>query len=185
MNFQKTSYILVIFLAIILININSITCKKEQTSDYTDGETIDNTPKTTDATEEEYYDDEDYASQAQSSHNSDSDQSPPYACPLQCKCEFKPETSPSKTGQAFKDDYEEDDLGDKMKRRNRRQVASDTSSNGDYEYSDGENELVNSKKVDKVVEKKYDVYIDCSKQGLNSINNLFDYDFPMDQIISL
>ena len=128
----------------------------------------------------------------------------PYNCPVQCKCQFD-------NGQDDEEnsyDYERESVKVRrlLRRRRRRWIElggsfgksntttttttttnKPTVSSGDYsydsEYSDREEEAVSGGEGKK--RSKYDIKIDCSGQGLQTIADLFDYDFPMDQIVTL
>ena len=52
----------------------------------------------------------------------------------------------------------------------------------DSDKEETEDENVNKHRNNKAT---YDIHIDCSGLNLNSIGNLFDYDFPVEQIVSL
>lgn len=103
----------------------------------------------------------------------------PYECPLQCKCIFKQMEEPNELDENriyhSTNDYEHETEEIFRKKRN---------SNASYDYDDYlydfSTKLPSSKK-----NQKYEIYIDCSKQNLNSISYLFSYDFPLDQIVSL
>lgn len=53
----------------------------------------------------------------------------------------------------------------------------------DSDKEETEDEYVNKHRTTNKA--KYDIHIDCSGLNLNSIGNLFDYDFPVEQIVSL
>lgn len=103
----------------------------------------------------------------------------PYECPLQCKCVFneRQETSGQyiNLNDESNDDYEHETEESFRKKRN---------INSSYDYDDYSYDY--STKSPSIQNKpKYDIYIDCSSQNLNSISYLFSYDFPLDQIVSL
>ena len=59
--------------------------------------------------------------------------------------------------------------------------SSSTTHNSDYEYQYEDNDGdLNTNEV-----KSYEIHVDCSYKNLNSISNLFDYDFPLEQVVSL
>jgi hypothetical protein len=59
--------------------------------------------------------------------------------------------------------------------------SSSTTHNSDYEYQyeDNGGDLITDEA------KSYEIHVDCSYKNLNSISNLFDYDFPLEQVVSL
>ncbi len=59
--------------------------------------------------------------------------------------------------------------------------SSSTTHNSDYEYQYEDND--GDLNTDEV--KSYEIHVDCSYKNLNSISNLFDYDFPLEQVVSL
>ena len=60
--------------------------------------------------------------------------------------------------------------------------ASSTTHGAEYEYQYEENIEENLSSLET---KTYEIHVDCSHKNLNSISNLFDYDFPLEQIVSL
>lgn len=149
----------------------------------------------------EYYDDEeastsddqndeysDYEEPINYEPTTDENFKQPYNCPSQCKCHYK------KT-KIFNQDYFQEDAYDydnesvKLKKiRKRNQVGhininktmSSYALENDY---DDEVKLKSSKS--RVSSGKYEISVDCNGQDLLSISDLFDYDFPVDRIVSL
>jgi hypothetical protein len=157
---------------------------------------------TTAAASDDYYDDdEDYANQAQStdeetggdkSSSSLHNQHPPYKCPAYCKCIFNPQ-NPHKTTSGkntVNSDYYDETSSNhyeykhKAKKQKRLVVTQTLKSNNETEYDYEEDESTNGS-AETTIRQKYDITVDCSKQSLTSISNLFDYDFPLEQIVNL
>lgn len=135
----------------------------------------------------------DYYDQDSSQESTHTEQKDPYNCPAQCKCVFK------KVGSAPQDDYQDDDTYDydsesiKLKkfRRKRREstLIALTNSTNAPDSNDDSNDYddleVRSTTKSQLANLKNQISVDCSGQELNSIVDLFDYDFPVNQIISL
>lgn len=147
---------------------------------------------------DEYYDDEDYANQAQSVDGAVADNqaqtttSSPYQCPLQCRCWFnKPASSNTLVlgSNGESNDYYEDDETENETKRSRRSSfykrAGSNSRSNNTDYDDEYDSASEQKQKDTDHHHKYDITVDCTGQGLSSISNLFDYDFPLEQIVSL
>lgn len=156
-------------------------------------ETTTSTSRTTD----EYYSDEEEYSEDYEEDDVGNEKSEvkkqPYNCPVQCKCQFRSNSVEEATGYDDEDtyDYERESVKVKrVKKRRRRSVdldsknASKTNEN-DYNFANDYNDRRESKSEGETKATKYDIKVDCSGQGLQTIADLFDYDFPMDQIISL
>jgi hypothetical protein len=155
---------------------------------------------------DDYYDDEDYANQAQSSGEDETNAAqptrPPYTCPAQCKCTFDKQ-NPLKTTSSLtsggkssnvvnSEDYDDTSSSSSFDykhkaRKHKRFVVSRTASSKNAseleEYDDEETST--SETTTSSVKPKYDITVNCAKQGLTAINSLFDYDFPLDQIVNL
>jgi hypothetical protein len=117
----------------------------------------------------DYNEEDDYDGQDEGAEDSSDEHQPPFQCPMQCKCIFKRKRT---------NDY--------LKVR-RRRAGENSTTDTDY---DGENYDADYEEDAKVASKqssnaKYEISIDCSAQGLQSISNLFDYDFPLEQIVKL
>jgi hypothetical protein len=145
------------------------------TDDYSFGDADLTGDTTTSSSEQQYVDDEDdedglvednveldeessagSTSSSRSSSNSDVTTTP-YSCPSECHCTFErlADTADAEFDYEDVDDYDEDATTSTTRRK--RKAAS----------------------------VKYDIRLDCSSQGLDTISNLFDYDFPLDRIVSL
>lgn len=112
------------------------------------------------------YDDETEYEETDNNEETEDTNVDPYNCPSQCKCKFnKIETKPLKEED---NEYEEEETDTTSETRSRRSL----------EYSD------NNEEQD-VQTDKYKIDVDCSAAHINSIRNLFDEEFPLDQIISL
>ena len=97
-------------------------------------------------------------------------------CPSLCTCDFV-HVENKRAKRKTSEDYSEGEYNSNEDASS----ASSTTHGVDYEYNyEEEEEEYNSKEA-----KSYDIYVDCSGKGLYSISNLFDYDFPLDQIVSL
>ncbi|RNA42586.1 adhesion G -coupled receptor A3 [Brachionus plicatilis] len=127
----------------------------------------------------DYYDDY-YHDVYDDKKNAQTDsEKPPHECPMQCKCIFS--ESQEQNGHEenliyeSNDDYEHEAEESYRKKR---------TLNSSYDYDDYSYDYSTKSPV-APTKRKYDIYIDCSSQNLNSISYLFAYDFPLDQIISL
>lgn len=156
-----------------------------QTDDYLDEELTTQSLKISN----DYYDQLEEEEDTSYLNEDEFDDKQPYQCPSQCKCIFNKQDlatiSNNDDTNEIVDDYEENLLDDNSIRFNRKKrfVSNQTV---DYEddYVDEASQSTqdlnsNSKKL------KYDIYVDCSSQNLNSISYLFSDDFPLDQIVSL
>ena len=138
------------------------------------------TTSPTQSASEDYYDDEDYANQAQSNEETNwTDDTPPYTCPSQCKCIFNKQTT--RVDLPLGHNTINSDYYDAEKRAKRFVLSSSNSSDYDYEETNhpSDDHVIKKPKV------KFDITVDCSAHELSSISSLFDYDFPLEQIVHL
>jgi hypothetical protein len=158
---------------------------------------------TASAASDEYYDDddEDYANQAQSSNDEETDaageKSPNpivYKCPSYCKCTFnkqRPHRTTSGKNLVNSDYYDETssnhyEYKHKARKHKRLVVTPKSKNDTEYDYEEEEAASGGGSSIDTSVNKqKFDITVDCSRQSLTSISNIFDYDFPLDQIVNL
>ncbi|CAF0803966.1 unnamed protein product [Brachionus calyciflorus] len=154
------------------------TSETTSTNDYYDSE------DTTDNENQDFYDDEDFEAESDSSK-------PPYECPSQCKCIFnlrqetehvKNEDDENLVNEENNDYYDHEKSDNYRKKRETSSSSSSNSTTSDYEY-DYETHT-STKSPSRKKRSKYDIYIDCSSQNLNTISYLFSDDFPLDQIVS-
>lgn len=139
---------------------------------------------------QDYDDYKDYADSTESETDA-SAATQPYSCPLQCKCEFKRQGVTSSL--SSDDDYDEDELYDydkesvklkKTRQRRRREAVLVTASKYSSETKATAYKSDNYQRRS-TEPTRYAISVNCASQGLYTIADLFDYDFPLDQVISL
>jgi hypothetical protein len=164
--------------------------------DYSD-ESETTTPTSTENESNNYEEEEDENEDDSSSFEDEEEESSstekkstPYNCPSECKCVFNKVSDDSASSHSNNQD--EDYQTEKSQKRRRRMVVNYVNETGSTEDLDEENEQdadESSKSGDSGLKHrkenaKYEIHVDCSSQYLSTITNLFDYDFPFEQIIS-
>lgn len=141
----------------------------EQTKAKTTTTTTATTTKTLAEYEDETYEDLDEAKASKS--NIDHSLKLKKQCPSICHCSLYSNNDKRMRRKANKDYSGEEEYS-----------ASSTTHGAEYEYQYEENIEENLSSLET---KTYEIHVDCSHKNLNSISNLFDYDFPLEQIVSL
>lgn len=199
---------IVIFL-VIFLGLTSITHSKysiKSNDDYADEEFSKTTANHTFdenklISSSEYYDDEetstsddlsdDYSDYEESINNeqtTDENVKQPYNCPSQCKCQYKKNKISNQD--YFQDDaYDYDNESVKLKKIRKRNHVGHNNINktiNSYAFEkDYEDEVKSKSSSSRLSSGKYEINVDCNGQELLSISDLFDYDFPVDRIVSL
>ena len=170
---MKFNYLIILsLLLILLLNLkpndaikqNKNEVEEQEEEEYTDESDSTTTKKDSyyDENEENGYDEneEEEEQDTSSIDDEESSKSTPYNCPSDCKCIFN---------KVDKNNNEETEEEFESSRKKRLVVNND------------EDNTVNNDNNKNV---KYEIQVDCSANYLSTIVNLFDYDFPLNQIVS-